>query len=146
MVAATTQPRSTRSAQQFRELVSQDRLITVEISESAHHLEFGFGADLGNPQVNPLQLNAGFAILKTADLGCWRDQGLRSLRRQRVQPTALSQVPFSAPSPVFARTMNSLNFAAQLGSWLSSVPAIAARKPSGTLRMPTFSSGNQAFA
>ncbi len=35
---------------------------------------------------NPLQLNAGFAILRTADLGCWRDQGLRSLRRQCVQP------------------------------------------------------------
>src|SRR5271156_3631890 len=35
---------------------------------------------------NPLQLNAGFAILRTADLGCWRDQGLRGLRRQRVQP------------------------------------------------------------
>src|SRR5258708_34782986 len=36
---------------------------------------------------NPLQLNAGFAILRTADLGCWRDQGLRSLRRQSVQPS-----------------------------------------------------------
>src|SRR5580704_8816156 len=35
---------------------------------------------------NPLQLNADFAILRTADLGCWRDQGLRSLRRQCVQP------------------------------------------------------------
>jgi len=35
---------------------------------------------------NPLQLNAGFAILRTADLECWRDQGLRSLRRQCVQP------------------------------------------------------------
>jgi hypothetical protein len=41
----------------------------------------GFWADRGQFGGNPLQLKAGFAVLRTADLGCWRDHGLRSLKR-----------------------------------------------------------------
>ncbi len=44
-------------------------------------MDYGFGADRGQSRGNPLQLKAGFAVLRTADLGCWRDQGLRSLKR-----------------------------------------------------------------
>ena len=42
---------------------------------------FGFWADRGQSGGNPLPLKAGFAVLRTADLGCWRDHGVRSLKR-----------------------------------------------------------------
>src|SRR5215469_10888651 len=55
-------------------------------------------------------------------------------------------VAFSAPSPVFARTSNSLNLCSELGSRLIIVPTKAPMNPSGMLRIPGFSSGNHAFA
>ena len=54
------------------------------LPDSAHDLEWlgsGFGRIAGNSGGNPLPLKAGFAVLRTADLGCWRDHGVRSLKR-----------------------------------------------------------------
>ena len=53
-------------------------------SGNAHDLEWlglGSGRITGQSGGNPVQLKAGFAVLRTADLGCWRDQGLHSVRR-----------------------------------------------------------------
>ena len=51
---------------------------------------------------------------------------------------------FSESSPVLEPTCSSLNFSCEFGSWLNSVPMIAPMNPSGMLRMPGFSRGNQA--
>jgi hypothetical protein len=66
---------------------SSKSIILVVNGDSTRHLErLGSGSRriAGNPQGDPVQLKAGFAVLRTADLGCWPDQGLRGPRRSVV--------------------------------------------------------------